>query len=114
MLAARLDQAETDLFARLVSIYDGPDRSRAFDALLEPLGHTDLVKPCIDTYRSHRPTIDLIPEAEVLLARLLEVVPVGVVTDGPLVMQEATVAALVLRAWGVEVVCTDAIGGRDT
>lgn len=54
------------------------------------------------------------PPAEALLLELLDHVKVGVVTDGPLVMQEAKVAALGLRERGLEVVCTDSLGGRET
>lgn len=111
-LSHELDVPQRDLLDQLNVIYEGPDRSRAFNALLDPFGRADLVTTCIDTYRSHKPRISLTPDAEDLLAGLLTLVPVGVVTDGPLVMQEAKVAALSLRERGVEVVCTDALGGR--
>ncbi|GAA8846836.1 HAD family hydrolase [Helicobacter pylori] len=113
-LAPTLGVPERAIGDALRGIYDSPDRSRAFDALLEPHGRPDLVRRCIDTYRGHAPSIHLTPSAELLLTELLGRVPVGVVTDGPLVMQEAKVTALGLRDRGVEIVCTDALGGRET
>lgn len=111
-LAPVLDAPKQGLLNELVRIYDSPDRSRAFNALLDPYERPDLVRRCIDTYRGHAPDIRLTASAESLLTQLLRRVPVGVVTDGPLVMQEAKVAALGLRERGVDVVCTDALGGK--
>lgn len=111
-LAPTLKVPEHRLLDDLVRIYDGPGRSRAFDTLLGPYERTDLVQRCIQTYREHTPRISLIPSAEAFLSQVLDRVKVGVVTDGPLVMQEAKVTALGLRERGVEVVCTDALGGR--
>lgn len=113
-LAQVVDAPQQVLVDELVRIYDGPDRSRAFNALLDPYGRPDLVRRCIDTYRGHTPDIKLTTSAEALLSELLGKVPVGVVTDGPLVMQEAKVSALGLRERGIEVVCTDALGGKTT
>lgn len=103
-----------ELLARLTEIFESPERSRAFNVLLEPFDRADLVPWCIETYRGHTPDITITPSAEALLLTLLERVKVGVVTDGPLVMQEAKVAALRLRERGLEVVCTDSLGGRET
>lgn len=112
-VAPLLGFPEDGLLRRLTQIYETPDRARAFDTLLTPFGRGDLISTCIDTYRGHTPQIQLTPEAEAVLTHFLQCVPVGVVTDGPLVMQEAKVAALGLRNRGVEVVCTDALGGKD-
>lgn len=113
LLAPLLGAPEQELLQRLVKIYDSPNRSRAFNALLDPFERADLVPFCVDTYRSHSPHIALTDSAETILGHMLGQVPVGVVTDGPLVMQEAKVTALNLRQRGIEVVCTDALGGRD-
>lgn len=111
-LAPILNAQESELRTRLSSIYDGPDRARAFNVLLEPFGRPDLVMTCVDTYRSHSPSIALTPSAESFLTQILGRIPVGVVTDGPLVMQEAKVEAVGLRKRGIEVVCTDSLGGK--
>lgn len=111
-LSPALSVPESQLLDRLTEIYDGPNRSRAFNALLDPFGRPDLVAACIDSYRCHIPRIGLTDSAEALLTQLLGQVPVGVVTDGPLVMQEAKIEALGLRDRGVKVICTDALGGR--
>lgn len=113
-LAPALGIADSDIRSRLIQIYDSPDRSRAFNTLLEPFGRLDLVHSCINTYRTHYPQIELTPSANALLRALDGRVALGVVTDGPLAMQEAKVVALGLRDRCIEVVCTDSIGGKAT
>ncbi|WP_106849629.1 HAD family hydrolase [Blastococcus sp. Marseille-P5729] len=112
-LEGLLDTPARTLVCRLEAIFDSPDRARAFDAVLAPFGREDLVAQCVETYRSHKPNVELKASAQVLLEQLSGVVALGVVTDGPLVMQEAKVAALQLRERGLKVVCTDSLGGRD-
>ena len=49
-----------------------------------------------------------------MLAWCLERGPVGVVTDGPRVMQAAKAQALGLAELGIQVILSDELGGRDS
>jgi putative hydrolase of the HAD superfamily len=71
----------------------------------------EFVGKLVATYRSHLPTISLQNDAVPVLTKLLERhVPVGVVTDGPLVSQTRKVEVLGLRKFAELVVYTDSYG----
>jgi len=99
--------------ADLTAIFDSPDRRRAFDALLAKRGmpaDRDLIAAMIDTYRSHTPTISLHRDADAALSRLRNSYRLGLITDGPAVMQNAKVEALGIRSLVDHVILTDELG----
>jgi putative hydrolase of the HAD superfamily len=108
---------------RLRSIYDTPDRARAFDKLLElarperpegvELTHDqarDAVQKMIAVYRCHRPSLHPFPGVPELLSRLGAILPLGLVSDGELTMQERKLDALGLAEIFDTVVFSDALG----
>lgn len=113
-LSPQVGIPEQNLLNRLWAIFDSKDRSRAYDALLGPMGRPDLVADAVGTYRGHEPEIVLTHEATLLLKALHPCCPVAVVTDGPAAMQDAKVQAVGLREAGIHVVLTDELGGRAT
>lgn len=81
----------------LAAVTDEPDRV-PIDALVE-------------VYRTHRPTIELLPDARATLLGLDERdVRVAVITDGPAASQHAKVSALGLRGLSEVVVVTSDLG----
>lgn len=69
------------------------------------------VPDLVQVYREHRPTIDFLPGAEVLLQELQGLgVPLAVITDGPLASQAAKAEALGVARYADPVVLTDAWG----
>ena len=64
----------------------------------------------IHAYRTHQPTIDLFPDAERALARLAGCYQLGLITDGPRVVQRAKVDALRLDDHFAEIIFTDELG----
>ncbi|MBU0717731.1 MAG: HAD family hydrolase [Planctomycetes bacterium] len=70
-----------------------------------------LVRRMIETYRSHRPNISLAPDADAALTRLREKGhPLGLITDGPAVMQAAKIQALALAGRVDEIILTAELG----
>ncbi|MFH1269041.1 MAG: HAD-IA family hydrolase [Planctomycetota bacterium] len=70
-----------------------------------------IVHRMIDTYRTHQPTISLAPDADAALDRLREKgYPLGLITDGPAVMQAAKVQALTLAGRVDEIILTEELG----
>jgi putative hydrolase of the HAD superfamily len=86
-------------------------RVGAFDRLLT---HFDLTKAIVGElvaiYRNHAPAIELYSGVLKGLARLREVGPVVVITDGTATMQAAKVAALELEKYCDGVILTDKLG----
>ena len=84
-------------------------RGDLFDRALGSLGvvaSRDLIAELVDCYRRHRPAIVLLPDArEALLAAALAG-QVAIITDGPVLSQQAKVAALSLTTWADPVVLT--------
>ena len=64
----------------------------------------------IQTFRTHRPTIALHPDAAELLGRLRGRFALGVITDGPTIQQRAKVDALGVATLVDEVILTDELG----
>lgn len=103
-----------DGLARLQTIFAGPERSRAFNAFLEPLGKEELVPQAIDIYRNHLPRVTLLPEAQAFLQAARDAHRLAIVTDGPLRMQRNKVEALGVARLVDAVICSDAIDGRNS
>ncbi|WP_141494452.1 HAD family hydrolase [Kytococcus schroeteri] len=114
-LTGELSTPAAELERQLWEIFDSQDRGRAYDALLALHGREDrdLITECVRTYREHTPTVRLSAAARDVLGHCLARGPVGIVTDGPEVMQAAKARALGLEAMGVHVVLSDALGGRE-
>ena len=110
--ADRLGPPEATL-ADLLAIFDSPDRSRAFNALLEHRSLPDdaeLIKAMVATYRTHAPALTLHADAAAVLDRLTGRYPLGLITDGPLATQRAKFDALPLGSRFAAVVFTDELG----
>jgi putative hydrolase of the HAD superfamily len=102
-----------DPAARMRELFDSQYRRRVFDRLLDETGCTDphsLVPEMIACYRKHLPDITLLPDANRALTRWQGQFFLGLISDGPLVMQENKVAALGLRDRLDAVVLTDVWG----
>lgn len=88
-------------------------RRRVFDALLRERGlepGKETVGRMIRAYRSHRPTIDLYPDADAALSQLGGRYRLGLITDGPAVTQTAKIDALSLRDRLHAIILTDELG----
>ena len=110
--SARVDP--DSVFRFLWTRFETGQRGSSFDELLqqfvtEPdrMSVADLVR----TYREHRPTIHLLPGMRSILRDLhCRGVPLGVISDGPLVSQTAKVLALDVREYANAVLLTDSWG----
>jgi len=99
--------------AEMRHLFDTEHRRRVFDVVLERRGIGQsgaLIGPMIETYRSHRPSIVLAPDAEALLTRLRPRCRLGLISDGPAVMQQAKVEALGLTDRLDQIILTDELG----
>jgi putative hydrolase of the HAD superfamily len=76
-------------------------RGSTFDQALERCGATadaNVVRSLVEAYRTHRPAIDLLPDARRAIGSLASV-PLAVVTDGPVPSQRAKADALGCTSW---------------
>lgn len=94
-LSQRLPVAAATLAAELIAEEAAHGRGQVFDSVLRQHGawSKTLVAACLRTYRQHRPTLSLYPDAERCLARLAGQ-PLYLVTDGHKEVQARKVAAL--------------------
>jgi putative hydrolase of the HAD superfamily len=99
--------------ARMRILFDTEHRRRVFNQMLAERGlpaHDPLVQRMIGTYRTHRPTIALLPDAERALHRLRDRHRLGLITDGPAVMQFAKVDVLGLAGLIDTIILTAELG----
>lgn len=99
--------------AAMRRLFDTPDRPRVFNALLAARGmggNQALAAAMVETYRRHRPTIALHPDADNVLAQLRGQYCLGIISDGPAHQQEQKVLALGLRTRVDEIILTDTLG----
>jgi putative hydrolase of the HAD superfamily len=90
---------------------DGSGSGRVIDDALARLGASVPVEPLIEAFLAWRPLrLDPYPEVPAVLARLGSIVPLGLVTDGDVDLQEAKIAASGLRDHFGAVVCSDRLG----
>ncbi len=99
--------------SQMCAMFDTPNRRRVFNVILEQQGlpadqHT--IDRMIETYRTHQPNINLFEDAARALSRLKGNYKLGVISDGPLVMQQGKVKALSLRDKVEEVILTAELG----
>ncbi len=102
-----------DLAARMRRLFDTPDRSRVFNAVVHQCNapHPDaLVAEMIDVFRRHHPRITLHPDADAALTRLKPSHKLGLITDGYAVTQHAKIDALELRPRVDAIIVTDDLG----
>ncbi len=103
----------TESTARMNALLDADRRGRVFNALLDELGRPDddaLIVRMIETFRTHKPGIELFPDADAALTRFRGAFRLGLITDGPAVQQSAKVDALDLRTRIDELVLTAELG----
>lgn len=94
---------------RAVRLFARGARGDVFDRCLQEMGlpaSPSLVQRLVACYREHDPDIALLPDASVALQAAAAVVPVAVVSDGPLVSQRAKALRLGLATWADPVVLT--------
>lgn len=105
---------QADWFAELWRDFQTGRRGRTFDRVLDAAGvpaSSDLVAELVRCYREHRPDIRAFADVAAALRDLgLPRDRVGVITDGPVVMQQNKFEALDLSEWVGHVICTDAWG----
>jgi len=102
------------VFGFLWTRFESGHRGSSFDELLQnfvPRTDAISVAELVRTYREHRPTIHLLPGMRSILRDLhRRGVPLGVISDGPLVSQTAKVLALDVREYVSAVLLTDGWG----
>ena len=113
--ADRLGAPVDELAARMRRLFETPQRRRVFHAVLAEDGIAEadadaLVAEMIAAYRSHRPAIRLHADAAAALDRLQGRCRLGVISDGPLQMQNNKVQALGLAGRMDEIILTDQWG----
>jgi len=99
--------------SQMCVMFDTPDRRRVFNAMLELHGQAAdqaTIDGMIETYRTHTPKINLFEDAARALHRLKGKFKLGVISDGPLTMQQGKVEALALRDKVDEVILTAELG----
>jgi putative hydrolase of the HAD superfamily len=99
--------------AEMRDLYGTGSRGRVFNVLCERRGLTvdeDLVARMVTTFRTHRPSIQLHADGERALTRLRGRYRLGLISDGPLAMQQAKVDALQLADRLDAIVLTDQWG----
>ncbi|UCC28699.1 MAG: HAD family hydrolase [Phycisphaerales bacterium] len=101
------DPAETT--KQMERLFDSKHRRRVFNELLDRRGlpgDQQLIDRMIDTYRTHRPTITLHPDADRILTHLQGRYELGLISDGPSISQWAKIDALGLRSRLDEIIIT--------
>jgi putative hydrolase of the HAD superfamily len=93
--------------------FEAGSRGHLFDDALVALGiepRAELVRDLVAVYRSHPPSLTLLPDAGSCIARLQGRVAFAVVTDGPLSSQRAKAAAMQVDVWAAVTVFTAELG----
>lgn len=89
-------------------------RGDLFNRILDESGikpEPELIQALVEVYRSHRPAISLLPDAEDFIGRAqADGRLLALISDGPLAAQSAKAEALNLARWFNPVILTDAWG----
>lgn len=115
-VAAWLDKkikCPADAAQRMRELYLTGDRGHVFDRLLAEYGHPDpqsLIPEMIQCYRTHQPRLSLHSDARAALEAWRGRFRLGLISDGPLTMQQSKVQALGLAPLLDEIILTDAWG----
>lgn len=83
-------------------LFESGHRGNTFDTVMGALGlqvDDSVIALLVDAYRTHQPSINLLPDAGLFLDRLAHHVDFGIVTDGPAASQRAKIKALGLSKW---------------
>ncbi|HOJ56473.1 MAG TPA: HAD family hydrolase [Phycisphaerae bacterium] len=102
-----------DPAARMRELFLAGERRHVFDRLLAELRHPaseQLISEMVRCYRTHVPHITLHEDARVALEAWRGRWRLGLLSDGPLVMQEKKVEALGIRPLLDEIILTDQWG----
>ncbi len=102
-----------DAEARMCELFDQGDRRRIFDQVLSEIGCTTLlglVPEMVACYRDHVPAISLLDDARRALDRWRGRFFLGLISDGPVTMQQNKVSVLRLREQLDLVILTGAWG----
>lgn len=98
---------------RAWAAFEAGRRGDVFDRVLRAAGvrpTRSVVAELIRRYRAHAPRLSILPDARAALDALRGAVRVAAVTDGPLVAQQAKVAAIGLERWAAPIVYTAELG----
>lgn len=99
--------------ARAWECFEAGSRGRIFDEVLRSYGlepTRELTRVLVGIYRSHDPSIELLPDTRACLEHLAGTTAIAVVSDGPLESQRAKVRALDLERWADPIILTDELG----
>ena len=99
--------------ARMRTLFDTEHRPKLFNALLAQRGLPEdqkLIAQMIRTYRRHRPTIALYPDADAALTRLRSTYKLGIISDGLMITQSRKLKALRLRDRFDRIIMTGELG----
>jgi putative hydrolase of the HAD superfamily len=97
-------------------LFEAGVRGDVFDRALVQLGYPNdpqLVSRLVSVYRSHTPTLGLLPDACEVLPRLGADFTLALLTDGYVDVQRRKVASLGIASRFVLLVYSDALGGRE-
>lgn len=103
------NQTEADM----QRLFAGGFRNRVFNTLMKERNlpeDAELVQRMVLTYRSHVPSISLHPDGDAAISRLGAAHKLGLITDGPALMQNNKLDALALRNRIDFIVVTDELG----
>ena len=113
LLSARLHRPADDLFELLWQPFERGLRGSLFDHVLAELGVSHdaaLIDELVHVYRSHKPQLTLFADADRLLEFLSPRYGLGLLTDGPAVVQRRKVKALGLPSRIESIVYSDDFG----
>jgi len=113
-VAARTSLSAGDVYDGLWGDFQEGRRGDLFDRLLarrRQARNTITVAEMVEVYRGHRPAIELTAEVEDLLSELKEQgIPLGLISDGYRIAQQAKVESLKLETFFDPLILTDALG----
>jgi putative hydrolase of the HAD superfamily len=110
---AREQLGVSGLGERAWSAFVAGRRGDIFDEALVACGvvvDPEVVDALVSVYRTHEPSIALLPDARTCLGDLAARVPIAVITDGPLASQQAKARVLCLGHWADPMLFTDGLG----
>lgn len=104
---------KTGFYNTAIQLFDAGENKFIFNKALEKLNvnyDEKLISNMLEQYRSHEPDIQLLEEADWVLNNLVNIVKIGLISDGYLVTQEKKVNALKLKEKFHSIILTDRFG----
>jgi len=98
-----------DFFDRAWALFESGRRKTLFNDLLPDFSLAQIAE-LLEVYRTHRPLLELCPDAARFLARCPTDRPIGIITDGPPSSQMAKVQALGLLPRADPIILSDSFG----